>query len=234
MQNRFRLAAIILAFALAPLDAASSLAEPCAANAEGVTACGQGTDMMFVLDGTTSPSGKLAIAWRAKAGTPDTETVENHLVRLEDGKDLALVVGRMWSNSTGMANHVTETVVWSPDSRWVLVGDSGKWALEALAIYAVDEASGAVEGLGLFRDLTQAAARVLNEQVGSAKAKSYLLDIASDKDMAVGDDGAVSLPMRFQVPKQDMDIDLLARFTASLRGGKLAITPIKVALDKSD
>ena len=219
---------VLTVFFAAGLRAEAS-AHPCAPNAENVLVCGEGPSALFVLDGTTSPSGNLAIAWRMSS--PNADEAENYLVRLSDGKSLALVVGRMWSNSTGMANHVNQTVVWSPDSRWLLVGDSGKWALEALAVYAVDESSGAVERLGIFRELSQAAAQFLKQRVGPAKAETYVLDIASDKDMALADDGAVSLPLRFQVPKQDMDIGLLARFTASLSGGKVAITSIKVTAD---
>ena len=187
----------------------------------------------MVLDGTTSPSGKLAIAWRSRntKEVPRIDSVENHLVRLEDGKSLGIVVGRSWNTGTARGNHITQTVAWSPDSRWLLVGDGGKWALEAIAIYSIDEGAGAAKGLGLFRAISTAAARVLRENVGTSKAGSYTLDIAGDP-IEIADTGAVSMPMLFQVPKADNDIDLLVKFRASRNGDHVTTTPIDVSVIK--
>ena len=125
------LAAALAAFSVVAVAATAVAAEskpgPCVANGQGKITCGSGPAALTVIDGTTSPSGKLAIAWRSRtASVPDAENVENHLVRLADGKILSLVVGRIWSSGTARANHVTQTVAWSPDSRWLLVGDGGK------------------------------------------------------------------------------------------------------------
>src|ERR1044071_9288592 len=120
------LAAALAAFSVVAVAATAVAAEskpgPCVANGQGKITCGSGPDALTVIDDTTSPSGKLAIAWRSRTASsddvPDTENVENHLVRLADGKILSLVVGRTWSTGTARANHVTQTVAWSPDSRW--------------------------------------------------------------------------------------------------------------------
>jgi hypothetical protein len=188
-----------------------------------------------VLDGTTSPSGKLAIAWRSRSvgtdGVPDLDSVENHLVRLEDGKSLGTVVGRSWDTGTARSNHISQTVAWSPDSSWLLVGDGGKWALEAIAIYSI-EGAGAAKRLGLFRPISSAAARLLRERVGASRAGSYTLDIAADQKIELSNAGTVSLPMLFQIPKQDNDVDLLVKFTASRYGDRLTNTPIEVSVVK--
>jgi hypothetical protein len=234
------LAAALAAFSVVTVAATAVAAEskpgPCVANGQGKIICGSGPGALTVIDGTTSPSGKLAIAWRSRTASsddvPDTESVENHLVRLADGKILSLVVGRTWSTSTARANHVTQTVAWSPDSRWLLVGDGGKWALEALAVYAIDEGSGAVKGLGVFRAVSAAATRVLRERVGAGKAKSYTLDIAGDPKIEIADTGAVSLPMLFQIPKQEGDLDLLVKFKASRDGDRVTTSPIDVSVVK--
>jgi hypothetical protein len=206
---------------------------PCVPTSQDRISCGSGPGALMVLDGTTSPSGKLAIAWRSRntEEVPRMDSVENHLVRLQDGKSLGIVVGRSWNTGTARGNHITQTVAWSPDSRWLLVGDGGKWALEAIAIYSIDEGAGATKGLGLFRAISTAAARVLRENVGASKAGSYTLDIAGDQ-IEIADTGADSMPMLFQVPKEDKDIALLVKFRASRNGDHVTTTPIDVSVIK--
>ena len=219
----------VTATAAAP-DGAQTKPGPCLPTSQNRVTCGNGSGALMVLDGTTSPSGKLAIAWRSRSGgtedVPDIDSVENHLVRLEDGKSLALVVGRSWNTDQAQGNHIYQTVAWSPDSRWLLVGDGGKWALEAIAIYSIDEGAGAARGLGLFRTISTAAARVLRERVGASKAGSYVLDISGDQRIEIANTGVVSIPMLFQIPKEEKDIDLLVRFKALRNGGRVTTSPI--------
>ena len=226
---------LVTAAAAAP-GGAQTKPGPCLTTTDSRTICGSGPGTLMVLDGTTSPSGKFAIAWRSRSGSieepADIDSVENHLVRLEDGKNLSLVVGRSWKTRNAQGNHINQTVAWSPDSRWLLVGDSGKWALEAIAIYAIDEGAGAAKGLGLFRAISAAAARMLRERVGASKAGSYTLDVAGDQKIEVANTGAVSIPMLLQIPKGDKDITLLVRFKASRNGNRVATSPIEVSVVK--
>jgi hypothetical protein len=212
-------------------------AEPCAANAQKLVVCGSGANALIVLDETTSPSGKIAIGWRAKgaitAEFPEPDEVENHLVRLADGQALGLVVGHSWANGKGRANHVYRTVAWSPDSRWLIVGDGGKWALEAVALYSIDERAGKVVGHGLFREIKSAAVPVLRAQVGAGRAGAYLLDIAGDKKIEITNSGTATIPLLFQIPKQDGDIGLAVRFNATRQGDRIAISPLKASLIKN-
>jgi hypothetical protein len=106
-----------------------------------------------------------------------------------------------------------------------------QWALEAIAVYAVDEGAGAVRGLGLFRAISTAAARVLRERVGASQAGAYTLDIAGQK-IEIANTGVVSLPMLFQIPKEDKDIDLLVKFKASRHRDRVTTTPIDVSVVK--
>jgi hypothetical protein len=48
----------------------------------------------------------------------------------------------------------------------------------------------------------------------------------------IANTGAVSLPMLFQIPKQEGDIDLLVRFKASRDGGQVTASPIDVSVVK--
>jgi hypothetical protein len=225
------LAVLSVVTAAAAATAAQTQPGPCVPTSQGLITCGSGPGALVVLDGTTSPSGKLAIAWRSRSSYtqegPDTDSVENHLVRLQDGKSLGIVVGRSWNTGTARGNHITQTVAWSPDSRWLLVGDGGKWALEAIAIYSIDAGAGTAKGLGLFRSISTAAVRVLRGRVGVGKAGAYTLDIAGDP-IEIADTGTVSIPMLFQIPKQDKDVDIRVTFRASRNGDQVTTTPIDV------
>jgi hypothetical protein len=226
---------VVTAAAAAP-GGAQTKPGACVPTGQDRITCGSGPGALMVLDGTTSPSGNLAIAWRARSvggdGLPEVGSVENHLVRLQDGKSLGIVVGRSWSTGEAQSNHISQTVAWSPDSNWLLVGDSGKWALEAIAIYAIDEGAGGAKRLGLFRPISLAATRLLRGRVGASKAGSYTLDIAGNEKVEVSDAGTVSLPMLFQIPKQDEDIDLIVKFKASRNGDRITTTPIDVSAVK--
>ena len=224
---------VVPAAAAAP-GGAQTKPGPCVATTQGRIICGSGPGALMLLDGTTSPSGKFAMGWRSRSGSTeevsDIDSVENHLVRLEDGKSLGIVVGRSWSTGTARANHIDQTVTWSPDSRWLLVGDSGKWALEAIAIYSIDQGAGAAKGLGLFRAISTAASRVLRARVGASRAGSYALDISGNQKIEVANTGSITVPMLFQIPKEDKDVDLLVRFKASRNGDRVTTTPIDVSV----
>lgn len=213
-------------------------AGPCLPGPSSLLVCGSGKDALLVLPDTTSPSGKLAVAWRSASGTSgevaDVQDVQHHLVRLADGKSLGTVVGFGWHTGTTHTNHYALNVVWSPNSRWVLVSDGSKWALEAIAIYAVDEAAGSAAGNNLFRAITDAATRALKSRVGAKNAESYLLDISFEKKakIVVENTGAVSVPMVFQVPKEDKDIRLRVRFKATRGKDGVTASPIEVRILK--
>lgn len=221
------------------LSAARAEPGPCVAGPKEAVVCGQGADALTVLPDTGSPSGKLAIGWRLKPGAqlpsdgyPDGDDVEDHVVRLVDGKSLGLVVGRGWNINGARGNHIYLTSVWSPDERWLLVADSGKWSLEAIAIYAVDAGSGAANGLGIFTALKGRAFAALGQRIGKGRAGAYELQIPGDAAIKLTKAGKVTLPLVFQVPKQDMDVDAVATFTATRSGGKVSVSDIQVRLKK--
>lgn len=186
----------------------------CVTTRENVSECGSGKGAFRLIDGTRSPNGELALAWRDldsdPGETPDSDTVENHLVRLRDGKSLALVVGRYWEADAGRANHVYVHAAWSPNSSWLLVGDASKWTLEAIAAYPVDVAADSTKAVGLLRLVTAAATRELVKRKGKA-ASRYLLDIDGGAQLAISNDGVASIPVVFQVPKTDDAVGFLVR-----------------------
>ena len=87
---------------LAPASPVTAETGPCVSDQAGVMTCGQGPGAARVVEGTTSPSKRLAFAWRAPGRSP-TElfdetgdsrfTVESVLIRLSDGAMLSSAKG---------------------------------------------------------------------------------------------------------------------------------------------
>ena len=99
---------------------------PCVSDQAGVMTCGQGPGAARVVDGTTSPSKRVAFAWRAPGRSPTQPpdeagdsmfTVESLLIRLSDGAVLSSAKGEYWRTGDLQANHIDESVAWSPNSR---------------------------------------------------------------------------------------------------------------------
>ena len=116
----FCLAALWL-LVLAPASPVGAETGPCVSDQAGVMTCGQGPGAARVVDGTTSPSKRLAFAWRAPGRSPTEDPredyVESLLIRLSDGAVLSSAKGEYWRTGDSVANHMGENVAWSPNSR---------------------------------------------------------------------------------------------------------------------
>jgi hypothetical protein len=108
--------------------------------------CGQGPGAARVVDGTTSPSKRLAFAWRAPGRSPTEPpdetgnswfTVESVLIRLSDGAVLSSAKGMYWRTGDSRANHMSEEVAWSPNSRLAIEAQDSKWSTDILRLYAI-------------------------------------------------------------------------------------------------
>jgi len=126
----FCLAALWL-LVLAPASPARAETGPCVADQAGVMTCGQGPGAARVVDGTTSPSKRLAFAWRVPGRSPTQPpdqtgdsmfTVESLLIRLADGAVLSSAKGEYWRTGDLQANNIDENVAWSPNSRLAVEG----------------------------------------------------------------------------------------------------------------
>ena len=121
---------------LAPVLASGAETGPCVSDQAGVMTCGQGPGAARVVDGTTSPSKRLAFAWRVPGRSPTEPpdqtgdsmfTVESVLIRLSDGAVLSSAKGEYWRTGDLQANHIDETVAWSPNSRLGIEVQNSKW-----------------------------------------------------------------------------------------------------------
>ena len=141
----FCLAALWL-LVLAPASPVGAETGPCVSDQAGVMTCGQGPGAARVVDGTTSPSKRLAFAWRAPGRSPTEPpdetgdswfTVESLLIRLSDGAALSSAKGMYWRTGDSRANHMTEEVAWSPNSRLAIEEQDSKWSTDILRLYAI-------------------------------------------------------------------------------------------------
>jgi hypothetical protein len=141
----FCLAALWL-LVLAPASPVGAETGPCVSDQAGVMTCGQGPGAARVVDGTTSPSKRLAFAWRAPGRSPTEPPegtgdslliVESLLIRLSDGAVLSSAKGEYWRTGDLEANHIDETVAWSPNSRLAIEAQDSKWSTDILRLYAI-------------------------------------------------------------------------------------------------
>jgi hypothetical protein len=141
----FCLAALWL-LVLAPASPAGAETGPCVSDQAGVMTCGQGPGAARVVDGTASPSKRLAFAWRAPGRSPTEPpdetgnswfTVESVLIRLSDGAVLSSAKGMYWRTGDSRANHMSEEVAWSPNSRLAIEAQDSKWSTDILRLYAI-------------------------------------------------------------------------------------------------
>jgi hypothetical protein len=107
---------------------------------DGGLTCGEGPGAAGVVEGTISPSKRLAFAWRVPgrllAEAPEAD-VESLLIRLSDGAVLSSAPGLYWRTGGARANHIDEGAVWSPNSRFAIAVTDAKWSTEHLRLYAI-------------------------------------------------------------------------------------------------
>src|SRR5262245_32845107 len=198
---------------------------PCVSDQAGVMTCGQGPGAARVIDGTTSPSNRLAFAWRAP-GRPPTEppdetgnsmfTVESLLIRLSDGAVLSSARGEYWRTGDSQANHIDESVSWSPNSRLAIEMQDSKWSTDVLRLYAIG-ADDKVLVLDL-QKIIEPAVRKRIRQLG----KNDGIYTFSVEDSTVNDSGLVRASVLMQIPKQEGEFDFDVTLQVSEKNGSLS------------
>jgi hypothetical protein len=217
--SRFALAAALLLFA----GAAWAEIGPCVPDGtEGFgnsgLICGSGAGAARVIDGTISPDGSKALAWRVE-GAPPTEqpderdTIDLLVLRLKDGRILFKATTGYWDTGTkGRANRIYEYAAWSTDSRWLIESYDTRFETEALHLFAFDakgEPSHELDLLPLIdRALREAARQVsgvkdLSFSVAIKSARSKLMDngFYGLPDISIGRDGHARLKTFLWMPK---------------------------------
>ena len=231
----FCLAALWL-LVLAPASPVGAETGPCVSDQAGVMTCGQGPGAARVVDGTTSPSKRLAFAWRAPGRSPTEPsdetgdswfTVESLLIRLSDGAVLSSAKGMYWRTGDSRANHMTEEVAWSPNSRLAIEEQDSKWSTDILRLYAI-QADDKVLVLDL-QKIIEPAVRKRLRQLGKNDGDYTFSVAAADGSLpTVDDSGLVRVPVLMQIPKQDGYLYLDVTLQVSQKNGALSAGDVSV------
>jgi len=216
---------------LAPLSPATAETGPCKSDQAGAVICGQGPGAARVVEDTTSPSKRLAFAWRAPGRSPteppdekgdSTFTVESLLIRLSDGAVLSSAKGEYWRTSDLQANHMDESVAWSPNSRLAIEAQDSKWSTDILRLYAIG-ADDKVLVLDL-QKIIEPAVRTRLRQLGK-KDRIYTFSV---EDPTVDDSGLVRASALMQIPKQEGDLNFDVTLQVSQKNGALSAGDVSV------
>ena len=222
----FCLAALWL-LVLAPASPVGAETGPCVSDQAGVMTCGQGPGAARVVDGTTSPSKRLAFAWRAPGRSPTEDPredyVESLLIRLSDGAVLSSAKGEYWRTGDSVANHMDENVAWSPNSRLAIEVQSSKWSTDFLRLYAIG-ADDKVLVLDL-QKIIEPAVRKRLRQLGKNDG-DYAFSV--EDGPTVDDRGLVRVSVMMQIPKQDGYLDLDVTLQVSQKNGALSAGDVSV------
>jgi hypothetical protein len=223
----FCLAALWL-LVLAPASPVGAETGPCVSDQAGVMTCGQGPGAARVVDGTTSPSKRLAFAWRAPGRLPTEDPredfVESLLIRLSDGAVLSSAKGEHWRTGDSVANHMDENVAWSPNSSLAIEVQSSKWSTDFLRLYAIG-ADDKVLVLDL-QKIIEPAVRKRLRQLGKNDG-DYAFSVENPPP-TVDDSGLVRVAVLMQIPKQDGYLDLDVTLQVSQKNGALSAGDVSV------
>jgi hypothetical protein len=195
-----RSASIILALLAVCLSSTCEAA--CIADQHGGLVCGEGKDAARIIDDTTSPDKKLAIAWRCSAGMPadgkepagDTEDV---IVRLEDGAVLGKLGGQYWDTGTVHPNRDEFYASWSPDSRAVVEVANARWDTTAFAYYAIDGSKSTKV------DLLPLVSSALKAKIPASQRQMRVFRVLAEEELKVDNSGRVGFKAMLFEPKQD-------------------------------
>jgi hypothetical protein len=185
-----------LAFAalvIAPLIARAEMG-PCIPDDRGSLTCGNGVGSARVIPKTTSPSNRLALAWRLTSSAPgyqlheDNPDLESLIVRIADGAILAKSPGTYWDMGDRYAKAQYLTAAWSSDSR-LLIRMAGKGnAPHSAELFAFAQDDSIAGPFDLVKVLDPA---VRAEMKGVKDVGGYTFRISHMPSMTIDDQGLI-------------------------------------------
>jgi len=211
----FAVGIFLVGVALSPTKAEIG---PCLPDRYGGLLCGEGAGAARVVDGTISPSRRLAFAWRSPGRPPteepDADAVESLLIRLSDGAVLWRTEGEYWNIGAYKVNRYEEAAAWSPSSRFVVETADFRWNTEHLRLFAIGTGDKVVV-LDLKAIIEPAVRKHLRRIVKNAP--DYAFQIFSSgvegerPRLTIDDRGLIKALVLMTIPKQDPYAKPLAR-----------------------
>jgi hypothetical protein len=206
---------------------------PCQPDKDGGLTCGSGLGAARVVEGTMSPSKRFAFAWRdpgrSPADDPDPDKVENLLIKISDGAVLWSARGRYWQAAGSRSNHIDESAVWSPNSRFAIEATDSKWSTDELRFFSIAEGD-KVLVLDLHAIIEPAVRKQLRQVVKNESAYTFSVTWfdAAPRRLTVDNRGKITAPVLMQLPKQDRDVMFDVTVQVGEKGGALAAGDVSV------
>jgi hypothetical protein len=221
-------AAALVLMAAARLSAAEiGRLGPCRPDAHDGLTCGTGDGAARVLADTTSPSRRLALAWRTPGGPPteepDTDDLELLLIRLADGAILSKQKGAVWDTGEAHSNRQSEKATWSPDSRLMVETYETRFSTDGLTAYALG-ADDKASTLDLIKIMEPAVRAQHRRRVKDADGYEFYV-----QRIAVDNRGHVRALVQMWVPKDGPFAAFAVTAAVTRKGDALAarITSIR-------
>jgi hypothetical protein len=198
---------VALALAASAISPLASHAEmgPCLPDEHGNFICGTGDGAARVIPKTSSPSGRLALAWRLTNRPPNNmpyendPSLENLIVRSGDGAILAKSPGGYWNTDTRTAKGWLSTA-WSPDSRLLIRETAFNNGPDSVELFAIADDDSLVGPVDLLRLLDPA---VRAEMTDVQDADKYSLRISYGPKITIDNNGLVHASVYMWRPESD-------------------------------
>jgi hypothetical protein len=222
----------LLAFAsLAP---ASAEIGPCKPDGDTGMICGEGNGGARVVEGTISPSKRLALAWRFADNPPteapsDTQPIEDLVIRLRDGAILAKQEGEFWEiPNVGRVNRVFEAATWSPNSRLMIETIHYRFDTGTMDVYAFDAHDKVTGPLSLFKIVEPAVRARLKQRVKDDKLYVFSASFGPH-NITIDDNGLVHASVTMWVPKMGPEAHYRVTLQVTRKDGDLGARILSIA-----
>jgi len=183
----------LLALFIAAGSAAAEMGR-CRHDGQDSSYCGEGISAARIIPNTTSPSHRLALAWRLTNRPPTNEPNENDpdleslIVRIEDGAILTKSRGFYWHLGDRYAPRQYLRAAWSPDSR-LLIRTAGRVDVPDTAeLFAFGDDSGVTGPFDLVKVFDPA---VRAQMKGAKDADEYVLRFSYKPEPTIDDQGLI-------------------------------------------
>ena len=227
---------LLAAAFLVLLASSSAKAEtgPCLPDQNAGLTCGQGNGAARVVEGTISPSKRLAFAWRS-ANHPPTEdptgdAIESLLIRLSDGVALWSAESDYWDTGAGKVNHIEEAAAWSPNSRFAVETADFRWYTQHLRLYAIG-----ADDMPLTLDLQAIIEPAVRKQLRQTVKHEPDYDFGifgsangEHPHLTIDDRGLIKGVVMMAIPRKDLYAMYDITFQVSQRNGALGAREVFV------
>lgn len=139
----------------------------------GTTVSAQSGLEHVLIEGTTSPDGRYAVAWGIPYETVDLQNpgdidlnrVENFLINLETGSRIATLGTSYFATAEFEKNHASFTASWREDSRAVFFLEGTKWGFETAAVVYITHPENAYDPCSDVIPVSQAIRRAVRRRI---------------------------------------------------------------------